>query len=325
MRKALVVGIGSIKGNKLPGVYNDVNAVASTIETNGDGSPNFDIQLKTDILEKVTKSKLKGSIKKLFSGDEDTALFYFSGHGFLNELGGYIVTSDCEENDEGISMDEILCLANNSKIKNKIIILDCCHSGKFGSSELIKNGNSIINKGVTILTASKESESAIEINGQGLFTNLLVQALSGGASDLMGHITPGSVYSYIDQALGPWSQRPMFKTNVSEFVKLRKINPSITPEIIRKLINYFESPEDEFKLNPSYEDTNLNEVIHDVIEPFGEKENIKVFKDLQKMVNHGLVVPVETEHMYFAAMESKSCKLTALGYHYWRLVKNKKI
>jgi len=35
----------------------------------------------------------------------------------------------------------------------------------------------------------------------------------------------------------------------------------------------------------------------------------------------GLVVPVGAEHMYFAAMESKYCKLTALGYHYWHLAK----
>jgi hypothetical protein len=39
----------------------------------------------------------------------------------------------------------------------------------------------------------------------------------------------------------------------------------------------------------------------------------------------GLVVPVNAEHMYFAAMDSKACKLTALGHHYWRLVQDKRI
>jgi hypothetical protein len=38
----------------------------------------------------------------------------------------------------------------------------------------------------------------------------------------------------------------------------------------------------------------------------------------------GLVVPVETKFMYFAAMDKKACKLTSLGQHYWNLVKNSK-
>jgi hypothetical protein len=314
MRKALIVGIGNIEGMKLEGAINDANAIYAVLETDGDGSPNFDVKLVTDMKKEIAKSDLKGAIKELFEGDYETALFYFSGHGFLNDVGGYVVTSDCKNNDEGVSMDEILTLANQSEIKNKIIILDCCHSGKFGNSNLTGN-NTSINKGVTILTASKDSENAVEINGQGIFTALLLQALSGGASDLRGSITPGSVYAYIDQALGPWSQRPVFKTNVSEFVSLRKINPPIPLEILRKLTEYFKSPEEEHKLNPSYEYTHESAI----------DENVTIFKNLQKFERVGLVVPVGEEHMYYAAINSKSCKLTALGLHYWRLVKNKKI
>lgn len=315
MRKALVIGIGNIEDMKLEGAINDANAIATTIATNGDGSPNFHVKLITDIKNKVNKSDLKGLIKDLFEGEHETALFYFSGHGLLNNLGGCIVTSDCKNNDEGILMDEILILANNSKIKNKIIILDCCNSGKFGASNLISDNKTLINKGVTILTASKESESAVEINGQGIFTALLLQALSGGASDLRGAITPGSVYAYIDQALGPWSQRPVFKTNVSEFIHLRTINPPIPLETLRKITEYFKSPEEKYLLNPSYECTDKTAV----------GENVTIFKNLQKFERVGLVVPVDEEHMYYAAMNSKSCKLTALGLHYWRLVKDKRI
>src|SRR3989344_350532 len=93
MRKALVIGIGNIENRKLEGAINDANAIATTIATNGDGSPNFDVKL-------------------------------------------------------------------------------------------ISDNKTLITKGVTILTASKDSESAVEINGHGVFTALLLQALSGGASDL---------------------------------------------------------------------------------------------------------------------------------------------
>ena len=54
-------------------------------------------------------------------------------------------------------------------------------------------------------------------------------------------------------------------------------------------------------------------------------QNVKVFKDLQKMEGVGLVVPVGEEHMYYAAMNSTACRLTALGAQYWRLAKEKKL
>jgi len=38
-----------------------------------------------------------------------------------------------------------------------------------------------------------------------------------------------------------------------------------------------------------------------------------------------LVVPVGEDHMYYAAINSKSCKLTILGEHYWKLVKKNRI
>ena len=44
-----------------------------------------------------------------------------------------------------------------------------------------------------------------------------------------------------------------------------------------------------------------------------------MFKELQICNRHGLVVPVDAEHMYYAAINSTSCKLTALGAHYRKL------
>jgi hypothetical protein len=155
----------------------------------------------------------------------------------------------------------------------------------------------------------------MEINGAGVFTSLVVDALQGGAADLRGNITPGSLYSYVDEALGAWDQRPIFKTNVSSFASIRKIPPRVPLEIMRKLTQYFDTPEAEFPLDPSYEDT----------ESCANHDNVKVFKDLQKFQSVGLVVPVDSEFMYFAAINSKSCKLTAMGYQYWRLVKEKKL
>src|SRR3989339_2172431 len=322
MKKALVVGIDSYPAAPLNGCINDASAIANTLKKNGDGSPNFSVKLKTNV---PTKAQLKTLIIELFSGDNDIALLYFSGHGALNEVGGYIVTPDYQPNDEGVSMDEILTFANKSKAKDKIIILDCCHSGAFGSPASAGGVTSKIIEGVVVLTASRNSESALEVNGHGLFTSLLLDALQGGAADLQGNITPGSVYAYIDKALGPWKQRPVFKTNVTGFNSLRNVTPQVPMEILRKIIEYFPSPQDQFSLDPSFEDTNDPKVEHKVIEPYAKKENVEKFKHLQKLQSIGLIIPVDSPYMYFATINSKSCTLTSLGYHYWKLLKEKRI
>ncbi|MFA6897053.1 MAG: caspase family protein [Patescibacteria group bacterium] len=308
MRKALLIGIDDYPNLPLTGCVNDASILSGVIEKNGDGSPNFSVRLRTNIPK---KSELKGEIVELFDGKGDVALLYFSGHGYLDITGGYIVTPDYEKHDEGVSMEEILTLANKSEIKNKIIILDCCHSGAFGSPEVSGGHVAQINEGVVVLTASRSTETAAEIDGHGVFTGLLLDAIQGGAADLMGRITPGGIYAYIDQALGPWDQRPVFKTNVTNFTSLRTVTPPVSPDILRKIVEYFPAPEAEYPLNPSFEYTNV-----DVAKP----ENVAIFKHLQKFQGVNLVRPVGEEYMYFAAQNSKSCKLTALGYHYWRLV-----
>ena len=71
--------------------------------------------------------------------------------------------------------------------------------------------NADLKEGTTILTASTADQYATEKNGAGVFTTLLVDALNGAACNLVGDVTPGSVYAHIDQSLGPWDQRPVFR------------------------------------------------------------------------------------------------------------------
>jgi len=321
MKKALVIGINNYPTDPLKGAINDAQSVSEILKVNGNDTTNFEVKSIYDV---QTRGELLTEISDFFKLDADMGFLYFAGHGYVNELGGFIVTPDHKKYDEGIAMNDILSLANMSPINNKVIIFDCCKSGIFGVPTL---GGSVtpINKGISILTACRDNEPAKEINGHGVFTNLLIEGLKGGAADIRGHISPGGLYAYIDQALGAHEQRPVFKTNVTEFVELRTINPQVPLRTLRKLTEYFNAPSDYFQLNPSFEVTNSNDVQHEVIEPFANKENVLIFKNLQKLESVGLIVPVEEEHMYFAAMRSKTCKLTALGHHYWRLVREGKI
>ena len=321
MRKALVIGIDNYPSSPLSGCVNDATSVSQLLRKNGDGSPNFDVLQKDNIR---TKAELKRMISELFGSSVETALFYFSGHGCKNNVDGYIVTPDYTKDDEGVSMTEILKIVNNSRALNKIVILDCCYSGTFGNGAL-SDKLTEISEGVTILTASMEDQTARESGGHGVFTNLLIEALSGGAANINGNITPGSIYSYIDQALDAWEQRPVFKTNTHSFIKVRNIVPPIDLSILRNIIDYFPTSSSEFALDPSFEYTNSLDYKHEIIKPYCNKENVKIMKELQQMESVGLVKPVNEEHMYFAAMHSTGCKLTALGYHYWQLVQKGKI
>ena len=321
MKKALIVGLNKYPGCKLEWCDNDAIAIKNLIESNGDGSPNFDV---IQIIDSCDKNTLQMAVTKLFADDADVALLYFSGHG-AEEDGGYLVTTDFTPDSLGVKMEDVLTLANDSHCKNKVIILDCCFAAKMGESLLVNN-KSILGEGVTIMAASQPWQTSAENSDvqHGIFTDLLIQGLKGGASDISGNITPASLYSFVDQSLGAWQQRPVFKTNVSQLLPIRSINPKVPKVTLRKISQYFENPSDEFHLDPSYEFTNDPSVEHSVVEPFADANHVAVFKELQLFESVGLIEPVGTEHMYFAAMETKSCKLTALGLHYWRLSKDKR-
>ncbi len=321
MKKALIVGLNDYPGCELEWCDNDAIAMMNLLESNGDGSPNFDTRA---IVDSCTRSNLRLAISKLFADDADIALLYFSGHG-SDADGGYLCTTDCSSDDLGVRMADVLELANASHCKNKVIILDCCFAGKMGES-ILQNNTSILGEGVTIIAASQRWQTSAE-DGEiqhGVFTELLLQGLKGGAADISGNITPASLYSFVDQSLGAWQQRPVFKTNISQFLPLRSIPAKVPRAILRKLSVYFENATDEYELDPSYEYTNALDVEHQIIEPYADPAHVEIFKELQLFESVGLIEPVNAEHMYFAAMEHKSCKLTALGLHYWRLSKDRR-
>lgn len=317
MRRALIVGINDYPQPKaeLKWCVKDAIAVSRVLEANGDGSPNFGIKLVKSPGVDVTRPLLRQYIETLFSGKPEIALFYFSGHGLIKSTGGYIVTRDAQKYDEGISMDEILLIANQSEAREKIIILDCCHSGALGTPKITGNNTAVLSEGLTVLTASRSNEIALEIKGSGVFTSLVVEALEGGASNLCGQITLGSVYAFVDKAIGEWFHRPIFKTNVTRFSSLRSVRPPITLHTLRKLCKYFPNPKARHRLDPEYEFTSKQP----------DRAKVSIFKTLQKLASVGLVVPVGAKHMYYAAMKSKACRLTPLGCHYWRLVHEGKI
>ena len=128
-------------------------------------------------------------------------------------------------------------------------------------------------------------------------------------------MTIAGLYSYLDECFGPWDQRPAFKANVDRLNELRRCAPAVPASELREICELFPAADHVFPLDPSYEpDADPRDPVHE-----------RAFATLQKYRAAKLLVPVGAEHMYFAALESKACRLTPLGRHYWQLAKDRRL
>lgn len=330
MKKALVVGIDDYPPpNDLTGCVNDAIELAALLETDGNGDPNFDVQKLISSEVDVTAKRLSDAIGELFSGEAETALLYFAGHGILNEVtnNGHLVTQDGSDPHWGVSLVDVLQQANKAhpNIKSSVIFLDSCQSGFAGEvTGLGREGVNAIGNGVTILTACHKDGVAAEEGGHGKFTDIMLDGLGGAASDVLGRITPASLYAHVDQTLGAWEQRPIYKANVQTFITLRSVSPKVPKEVLRRMPDYFPSANHIFALDPSFEPDRGEEAERLKNVPIDD-DNVRIYRELQQCNRHGLVVPSEHEHMWHSAVFSGGCKLTATGAHFRRLAERRKI
>jgi len=318
MRRALLVGINHYSWTPLQGCINDVNNMEKALSMHYDQAPNFHCKkLMSSQKKRVTRHKLMEHVKDLFSREADMALLYFSGHGMHNELGGVLVTQDAVQHDEGVTVSDIITLANKAdNIRQIFIILDCCHSGNAGSAPILNDNVAILRKGVSILTASLHDQYAVEkrMTKEGLFTKILIEGLKGGAADIVGDITAAALYNYVEKILGPWDQRPVFKTHSATLTAIRHNEPRIDIETLKEIVNYFPQANYQYPLDPSYDPE---------LEPKNPK-NEHIMSHFRLFLAEGLLKPIGEKHLYHAAKYSESCQLTPLGVFYWQILNKNK-
>lgn len=149
---------------------------------------------------------------------DDLLLLYYSGHGIKDEYGDlYLAVKDSESETLPASAIEaafIRRLIDKSHSRRKVVILDCCFSGAFGTGgaksilgtssgmQDILEGNGY---GRVVLTASNSVEYAWEgeqLMGEprpSVFTQHLVGGLRSGEAALNGdgYITLDELYDYV--------------------------------------------------------------------------------------------------------------------------------
>ncbi|SEO20230.1 caspase family protein [Mucilaginibacter sp. OK283] len=316
MRKALLIGIDDYSFSPLVGCIRDVEKLSMLLSRDFDETPNFTCKKLISSEVEIDILTLKEAIVELFENKTEVALFYFSGHGSEKDKyeNACLVTQDAAAANSGVDLDFLLKTASESAATEVVIILDCCFSGSLGNPSFLEK-MSHLREGISILTSSHENQvSMAGVNGS-VFTDMVCNALEGGSADTIGLVTVAGIYSYADKLLGPWDQRPIFKCNLSKMMSLRRCKPIIPLHTLRQLPIYFNNQDDIYKLDPSYEPD---------ADPRGH-DNEKIFEDLQRFNRGSLLHPVDSEHMYYAAINSKSCILTPLGKYYWQLTKEGKI
>jgi formylglycine-generating enzyme required for sulfatase activity len=160
------------------------------------------------VLKDPQRQEMVDAIHQLFNNrnKDDLLLFYFSGHGMMDEdeYKLHLANSGTYNNENSrvyapsaVEAAYIHQRLNYSKSKRLVLILDCCYSGAF-AKEMTKGDNAINlenylgGKGRAILTSSSASERSLGAkvttehgnSGLSIYTRYLVEGIETGAADL---------------------------------------------------------------------------------------------------------------------------------------------
>ena len=275
------------------------------------GKLNYSTRLLTSNSARITTQSLRESIQQLMThamGDGDV-LFYFSGHGLANEDGGFLVTQDATAEQPGLPMREVLDAANVSGNTSVVILLDCCHSGAIGNITDGEGFNRVsIGPNVTVMAGSGATQKSAEGWEHSLFTGLAIEGLSGGAADVRGEVSAAALYAYIEQSLGAWDQRPVYKSYARSLRPLRRCAPAVPDAVLARLPQWFTREASEFRLDPSYE------VSHETADP----AHVAVFDQFKLLRNGNLLTTDKLKDLYWTALESGAVRLTPQGRLFWK-------
>src|SRR5690349_8415995 len=144
------------------------------------------------LLPEVTSTRAIRALGKFFAGADrdDVLLFYFSGHGKLDQVGRlHLCMQDTETADllaTAVSSARINEFADVSHARNVVVVLDCCFSGAFRGGDL---GDTVSGPGRYVMTSCRGTQLANDAtaeNSTSHFTQHLVDGLTGAAADLDG-------------------------------------------------------------------------------------------------------------------------------------------
>lgn len=250
--KALVVGVSNyyISGvANLSFCTNDVIAMQNAL-INGLKLEKNDV-ITCGSLGVVTKDDFINALSQMTSltNENDTVIFYFTGHGTTIDSQHYLVLSD-----ELIHTQEIIKYFEKISARSKIIFLDCCFSGNYYVSKtsefnIEKTVSEFQGKGYAVFSSSNSSQVSYGHPDKpiSVFTSFLCDALQDKHIIKQGKITLYSIQKLVSLYLEVWSkknpdkqQRPIFRANMGGtiFFDVHDYEPFYTSEIYAESSKY---------------------------------------------------------------------------------------
>ena len=314
---ALIIGIDKyVAVERLTSCENDAKAMADILWKDYNGETFFSIE--TILSDKGKYSYVNERVNNLFNLNADTVLLYFAGHASKFDNDTYLLTTDYSKTCPGISMHHLLCLAAQCNAQKKIIILDCCDSGSFGTCDYLNNISMIPKDTVIIASASAGQKAYGYGDKNGVFTSLLGDAFKSNIGNIFGEVTTEDVYRFINAALTPWQQTPVYKSNIMRPIVLKRLQPKITYEELDKMVKIFKTKNSKKKLSEKY--LKFSETTTE------ELKNNQLFSLYEKLYRYGLLTPSNlSENLYQAALHNSYIELTNLGKFYHECYTERKL
>ena len=152
-------------------------------------------------------------------GSEDTFIFYFSGHGRDRN----IIFSNGQ-----VELQSVIDFIEKLPAKNKIVILDCCYSGKFktaGARQMSfeESVEDFAGHGIAVLASSAADEvSRLGPNGNhSMFTGALSTAIGLNKRIREGKTSLNDIYDEMMHLVKAWNQanprkeqQPIFRSSI---------------------------------------------------------------------------------------------------------------
>jgi uncharacterized caspase-like protein len=239
-------------------------------------APSEDVESLARVLEKPTignfsvcrlidetSYRVASEIEQFFAERkrEDMALLYFSGHGLKDEDGNFyfaaLNTNRRLLRSTAVTDSLVSDVANRSRCRQQLIILDCCYSGSF-AHRMMGKGDTAVNlgerfkgRGRAVLTASDSTQYAFEgdtLSGQAVrsvFTESLIAGLDTGEADLDGDglISIDDLYSYVYERVVDHTpaQRPakwdFVQGKLIVAQSIRPLRPADLPDELRQALD----------------------------------------------------------------------------------------
>ena len=227
-RDALIIGINQYHHSKLGNLNSpstDAEAIAQILGKYGfttvrrlpevirDDTPQVNPK------GQVTRQELRAAIVQLFKPNTqnqlpDTALLYFSGHGWQSDLiatDGYLATSDSDPTtDFGVELQWLRGLLEQSGVRQQVVWLDCCSSGSLLNFDEVRSAKQGQARDRYFITSSRDFEESYQdiASPYSAFTKALLDGLDPNNSPT-GKVTSENLANHMSQVFDGQPQKPI--------------------------------------------------------------------------------------------------------------------